>query len=61
MIKLFCNHNYELINQCLMESEFDMIVRSGMVPTTWTDQCRKLITDFKCTKCGKIKRKIVKN
>lgn len=53
---LFCQHGYNLINQYELESEFDIVVKAGKVPNTWNCQKRRLITDYKCSKCGKIKR-----
>jgi len=58
--KLFCKHDYEQINQVVMESEYDMVVNSFKIPNTHLSLTRKLITDYKCNKCGKIKRFIEK-
>jgi hypothetical protein len=54
--RLFCTHDYNLVNQYELESEFDIVVKAGKVPNTWNCQKRRLITDYKCSKCGKIKR-----
>lgn len=32
--KLFCLHDYQLVNQFEMKSEFDIIVEAGKVPTS---------------------------
>lgn len=53
---LFCQHDYNLINQYELESEFDIVTKAGKVATLWNSQKRRLITDYKCSKCGKIKR-----
>lgn len=53
---LFCNHNFHLVNQHQTESEFEMVKRLGYVPTTWSSKKRLLITDYKCSNCGKLKR-----
>lgn len=53
---LFCQHDYELINQFEMMSEFDIVVTNGKVPNTWNSQKRKMVTDYKCDKCNNIKR-----
>jgi len=53
---LFCQHNYELVNQFEMMSEFDIVVANGKVPNTWNSQKRRIVTDYKCKKCNKIKR-----
>lgn len=54
--RLFCQHDYHLVNQYEMKSEFDIIVEAGKTPNTHNSQTRKLITDYKCSKCNKIKR-----
>lgn len=54
--RLFCNHDYNLINQYAMDSEFDIVVKAGKRPNTRNSQTRKLITDYKCSKCNSIKR-----
>lgn len=36
-------------------TEFDIVAKAGKVPNTWNCQKRSLITDYKCSKCGKIK------
>lgn len=53
---LFCRHNYELINQFEIMSEFDSVVANGKVPNTWNSQKRRIVTDYKCKKCNNIKR-----
>ena len=55
-MKLFCNHNYTLINQVTLKSEFEIIVDNGYKPNTGVSIRQKLITDYKCSKCGRIKR-----
>lgn len=37
-------------------SEFDIVVANGKIPNTWCNKKRKVVTDYKCSKCGKIKR-----
>lgn len=54
--KLFCDHDYHLINQFQMKSEFDIIVENGHIPKTYNGITRKVISDYKCSKCNKIKR-----
>jgi len=54
--KLFCSHNYILVNQFEIESEFDIINRNGFVPKTWHNAKRLVVTDYSCTKCSKLKR-----
>ena len=54
--RLFCTHNYQLINQFEIKSEFDVVVENGKVPNTWNRLTRKVITDYKCSECNKFKR-----
>ena len=54
--RLFCSHNYQLINQFEMKSEFDIVVENGKVPNTWNSRTRKTVTDYKCSECNKLKR-----
>ena len=54
--RLFCQHNYHLINQYKMKSEFDIVVEAGKTPNTHDSRTRKVITDYECSKCNKIKR-----
>jgi hypothetical protein len=53
---LFCHHNYQLINQFEMISEFDIVVSNGKVPNTWNSQKRRIVTDYQCKKCNNLKR-----
>ena len=57
--KLFCSHNYEIINQFKMLSEFDIVADNGYTPKTNQSIKRQIITDFKCGNCNKLKRKKV--
>jgi hypothetical protein len=54
--RLFHSHNYIMVNQFEMKSEFDIVCQNGFMPNTWTKIKRKVITDYKCTICNKIKR-----
>lgn len=54
--QLFCQHDYHLINQQVMQSQFDIVVAAGKIPNTFNSQTRRLITDYKCIKCDSIKR-----
>lgn len=53
---LFCQHNYELVNQFEMVSQFDIVASYGLVPKSWNITKRRIVTDYKCKKCNKIKR-----
>lgn len=53
---LFCRHNYKLVNQFEMMSEFDIVVSNGKIPNTGLCLSRRIVTDYKCKKCNKIKR-----
>lgn len=54
--RLFCLHSYNLINNFTIDSEFDIVHKSGCRPKTTCSLTRTYITDYKCSKCGKIKR-----
>lgn len=54
--RLFCSHDYDIINQFEMESEFDIVTKSGKIPNTWNSQKRIAVTDLKCKCCTKFKR-----
>ena len=54
--RLFCTHDYNLINHKEVESEFEMIAKLNYKPTTHHSTTRLIITDYKCSCCGKIKR-----
>ena len=54
--RLFCQHDYHLVNQFEMKSEFDIVVEAGKTPNTWNSQTRRIVTDYKCSKCNNIKR-----
>ena len=56
MKSLFCKHDYNLVNQFEMKSEFDTVIEMGKIPNTWDSRTRLVVTDYKCSKCPKIKR-----
>jgi len=56
MVNLFCKHDYLLVNNFEMESEYDIVILSGKIPKTSNSITRRIVTDYKCQKCGKIKR-----
>ncbi len=43
--RLLCQHDYHLVNQYEMKSEFDIVVESGKTPNTPNSKTRRLITD----------------
>lgn len=59
--QFFCNHDYEKINEFVTKSEFEQIKDRGLIPTTHSSNSKKYITDFKCKKCLKLKRLVVKS
>lgn len=59
-MSLFCRHDYEIINQLEVKSEFDIVHESGRTPYSWLTFTRQIVTDMKCSKCKKFKRLIVK-
>jgi len=54
--RIFCTHSYKLIQNFTVPSEFDVIVESGKIPNTHNSQQRKIVSDYKCENCGKLKR-----
>lgn len=50
--RLLCTHDYHIVNQ----SEIDIISENGYAPNTHSSKKRKYITDYKCSKCNKLKR-----
>lgn len=54
--QLFCNHKYQLTNQFTIDSEFDVVVKSGAQPAPHRSLIRVYITDYTCMWCGKLKR-----
>ncbi len=57
--QLFCGHDYKLINHFTIPSEVDNIREKGLIPTTYNNNKRKIVSDFKCEVCKKNKRLIV--
>ena len=53
--KLFCSHDYNIIKELNISSEFDIVCENNRRPTTWNSRKRKHILVFKCTKCKKLK------
>ncbi len=53
-------HIYDIINQFETKSVAEQLHDMHLRPNTHTSFCKKYITDFKCSICGKLKRKIVK-
>jgi hypothetical protein len=54
--RLFCDHDYNLVNQMKIKSEFERIRNAGYTPKTYHSLEEKVITDYKCSKCNKLKR-----
>jgi hypothetical protein len=55
---LFCNHDFEISYHFEIPSEYDIMVSNGKTPFPYHSLTRTYITDYKCTKCGKIKTSI---
>lgn len=53
---LFCKHSWERPSFYVTESEFEQVKRLGYNPNTHNSCTKYYITDYKCTKCGKLKR-----
>jgi len=54
--QLFCSHDYSLVNQFIIDSEFDVVVKAGAEPAPHRSLIRTYISDYKCIWCGKLKR-----
>lgn len=54
--RLFCTHDYHLVNHFEIKSEFDIVHDSGRTPNSYCSLTRKYIWDYKCSKCNNIKR-----
>jgi hypothetical protein len=54
--QLFCSHDYHLINQTEVPSEFDVVAKSGYIPNSHCSLKRLIVTDYKCSKCNHLKR-----
>lgn len=61
MLKIFCKHDYELVFQKEMKSEFEKVIEAGLKPTTHNSTQSLIITDYRCKKCGKLKRLTAKH
>ena len=57
--KLFCSHDYDIIKEFEIKSEFEIISSLGYTPKSWTKLNKEYVTIFKCKKCNKIKTKII--
>lgn len=57
---IFCRHYYEKINKFIIPSMADMLHAVNKAPNTTTCFTRKYVTDYRCIKCGKIKRFVEK-
>jgi hypothetical protein len=53
---LFCNHDYNLVNHFEIPSEVDICVSHHYRPNSWHNIKRQYVSDYKCTKCGNLKR-----
>jgi len=54
--RLFCTHDYNLVDRFVLKSEYDIVHESGRTPNTFCSITRKHIWDYKCSKCNKMKR-----
>jgi len=59
--QLFCNHDYSKTAHFVTQSEAEMLKEMGLQPNTHSNFQKKYITDYKCMKCRKLKRKAVVN
>jgi len=58
---IFCKHDYEIINQFETKSIFEQFEkRFTNIEGNYLIFRKKYITDFKCKKCKKLKRFVIK-
>ena len=55
-MSIFCKHQWEKVNEIKFKSEFEIISEQGRTPNTHSSLIRKVVTDYICTECGKLKR-----
>ena len=57
-MKLFCQHNYEILKEIIVPSELDNLRENGITEGTYYIGIarRQYIVYFKCSKCNKIKK-----
>ena len=60
MIKLFCNHNWKELRHFEIPSVAANVKAMGYKPFDYMSAKVKYVTDYTCTKCGKLKRKVIK-
>lgn len=59
--RVFCSHDYHLVNQFVIKSNFDIVNDSGRTPNSHCSLKRTYIYDYKCSRCEKMKRLINKS
>lgn len=57
--QFFCNHDYSKTNQYTTASEVEMLKKIGCTPNTHCSTKRKIVFEYKCTKCKKLHIKVV--
>lgn len=57
---MFCKHYWHRDIPKYMESEAEKLAKIGLVPNTYTSFISTLATFYRCKKCGKVKRFIIR-
>ena len=55
-MSLFCKHKWEKVNEIKFESEFQQIRNANYKPDYYHSLTQKVVTDYMCSTCGKLKR-----
>jgi hypothetical protein len=54
-------HKWLIINHFETQSQAEILSSLGLSPNTHTSLIKKYVMDLECEKCGKLKRKVIKN
>ena len=52
--RLFCSHDYQIIEKIYYKSNFELVKESGYVPNTLNSTKSKTVLVLKCAKCKKM-------
>jgi hypothetical protein len=61
--KVFCVHNFEVVKEFKTDPIIELMASKGLQPRLVDDDHYRIkyITDYKCSKCGKLHRKVITN
>ncbi len=56
---MFCKkHIWDKLDRVILPSQAEILHSMGYTPNTHTNCRQKLVTDYQCTECGKLRRLI---